>query len=249
MLNGIDISHWQDGINLAKVKHDFVIIKATEGIDFVDPCFHKFIIQAKTDGDCIGVYHFARPEKYSAKQEAAFFHKTIKDFVGEVMLILDWESVGKGNVTWAKVWLDEIHNLTGVKPVIYMSESVVNHYKWESVASGDYGLWVAKYADNKADKNYDMSNAGKKPKVKWWNNYCMWQWTSSGKLTGYKGNLDCDVFYGDKTAWGKYAGVSCKTHIVKDGDTLSGIARQHGLTVDDIVAKNRLITVGQTLRV
>ena len=31
-MNGIDISHWQKGIDLSKIKADFVIAKATEGI-------------------------------------------------------------------------------------------------------------------------------------------------------------------------------------------------------------------------
>ena len=91
-----------------------------------------------------------------------------------------------------------------------MSEYVVNAYDWSSVAKADYGLWVAKYRDNSPDYNYDMSGAGTAPKVKWWFTYAMWQWTGSGRLTGYNGAIDCDVFYGDATAWKRYAGVSEK---------------------------------------
>ena len=36
-LNGIDISNWQSGINLAVVPCDFVVIKATEGTGYVMP--------------------------------------------------------------------------------------------------------------------------------------------------------------------------------------------------------------------
>lgn len=36
-LNGIDISNWQSGINLAVVPCDFVVIKATEGTGYVNP--------------------------------------------------------------------------------------------------------------------------------------------------------------------------------------------------------------------
>ena len=108
----------------------------------------------------------------------------------------------------AKRWLDRVYQLSGVKPVIYMSESVVNANDWSSVAAADYGLWVAKYRDNNPDYNYSMANAGKRPSVKWWPFYCMWQWTSSGRLNGYNGNLDCNVFYGDVGTWNKYAGKS-----------------------------------------
>ena len=39
MMNGIDISGHQQGIDLAAVPCDFVIIKATQGISFVNPDF------------------------------------------------------------------------------------------------------------------------------------------------------------------------------------------------------------------
>ena len=63
-----------------------------------------------------------------------------------------------------------------------MSESVVNSYDWSSVANANYGLWVAKYRDNNADYNYDMSNAGRNPAVRHWKFYALWQWTSSGRF-------------------------------------------------------------------
>ena len=50
MMKGIDISHWQDGINLTVVPCDFVIIKATQETRFVDSCFHKFYSTAKAAG-------------------------------------------------------------------------------------------------------------------------------------------------------------------------------------------------------
>mgnify|MGYP003273047984 CR=1 FL=1 len=39
MLNGIDISAWQRGIDAASVPSDFVIVKATQGLDYInDDC-------------------------------------------------------------------------------------------------------------------------------------------------------------------------------------------------------------------
>lgn len=249
MMNGIDISHWQKGLNLSKIRYDFAIIKATEGTSFVDPCFNDFMKKAESLGKCLGFYHFARPEKYSAINEAKFFYANTVKWFGKAIPVLDWESQGKANVAWAKDWLDAIYSMTGIKPMIYMSESVVNQYDWSNVALSDYGLWVAKYKDMQVDYNYDMSKAGKQPSVKWWKFYAMWQWTSSGRVDGYNGNLDCDVFYGDRDAWMKYAGSAIdRTYVVQAGDTLSKIAKEHGESVDDIVSKNNLINVGQVLR-
>ena len=206
-LNGIDISNWQRGIDLSKVPCDFVIAKATEGIGYVDKSCDGFIQQALKLGKKVGFYHFARPRN-DAVREAQYFYNNTKNYFGEAIPILDWEAENKSDVAWAKRWLDEVHRLSGVKPVIYMSESVVNSYDWSSVANADYGLWVAKYRDNKPDYNYNMANAGSRPRVKWWKFYCMWQWTSSGRLNGYGGNLDCNVFYGDVSTWDAYVGKS-----------------------------------------
>lgn len=208
ILNGIDISNHQGGMDLAKVidKTDtsFVICKVTEGVAFVDKYCDKFMVTAQNKGKKTGFYHFARPEKNTARAEADFFIKQSKGFFNKGIPVLDWESSGKSNVAWALEWLERVESVTGVKPVIYMSESVVNAYKWKTVADKGYGLWVAKYRDYNVDRNYDMTNCGKKPVVKWWSSYMMWQWTSVGRLDGYDGNLDCDAFYGSEEAWDNY---------------------------------------------
>lgn len=270
MMNGIDISHWQHGLNLSKIKCDFVIVKATEGVNFLDSCFDDFMRQAESLGKCMGFYHFARPDKNSAKAEAKFFYNNTAKYFGKAIPILDWETGKLSDVAWVKEWLDEIYSMTGIRPMLYTSESVVKSCDWSSVANANYGLWIAKYKDHKIDRNYDMTNAGKEPVVKWWKFYAMWQWTSSGRLDGYSGNLDCDIFFGSKEAWNKYAGKSAQTvapkpqpkptvsttkiHIVKAGETLSGIAKKYNTTVDALVKKNGIkdknkIYIGQRLKV
>ena len=205
-MNGIDISNWQRDINLSAVKADFVIVKATD--KSCDMLFQK----ALSLGKKLGFYHFARPTANNDPiREADFFYENCKGYFGKAIPILDWEAENKQNVAYAKAWLDRVYQRSGVKPVIYMSESVVNAYDWSSVANADYGLWVAKYRDNATDYNYNMANAGSHPKVKWWKFYCMWQWTSTGRLDGYGYNLDCNVFYGDGATWDKYAGKSATT--------------------------------------
>ena len=236
--NGIDISNHQASMNLGtvldKTKTDFVICKATEGTSFVDKYCNGFISIAEKYGKQFGFYDFARPEKNKAVDEAKFFLKHTRGFFNKGIPVLDWESSDKWNVAWAKTWLDYVYKETGVKPVIYMSESVVNAYNWKSVADAGYGLWVAKYRDYSVDRNYDMSTAGKKPVVKWWKFYMMWQWTSVGRLTGYSGNLDCDIFYGDDEAWKKY---------VNSAEISTG-----GVEVDKIYAYTNLVAELPILR-
>lgn len=211
-MNGIDISNWQRDINLSAIKADFVIVKATEGIGYVDKSCDMLFQKALSLGKKLGFYHFARPTANNDPiREADFFYENCKGYFGKAIPILDWEAENKQNVAYAKAWLDRVYQRSGVKPVIYMSESVVNSYDWSSVANADYGLWVAKYRDNATDYNYNMANAGSHPHVKWWKFYCMWQWTSTGRLDGYGHNLDCNVFYGDAATWDKYVGKSTST--------------------------------------
>lgn len=247
-MNGIDISLWQKGLELSKIQCDFVIIKATEGNDIVDPQFKNFAAQAQALGKPMGFYHFARPDLNKSEDEARFFLRAVKDYIRKGVLMLDWECGDLSKTYWAKNWLDEVYLQTGVRPMVYTSQSCVNAYNWQAVVDGNYGLWCAKWADNLPDYNYDMSRAGSKPTVKWWPFVAMWQWTSKGRLDGYEGNLDCDVFYGDVEAWNKYAGkVELNTYKVKEGDTLTGIAEQFGKSVDEIVERNDLIKPGQIL--
>ena len=207
MLKGIDISNHQAGIDLSKINCDFVIIKATEGKSYVSPSCDAQFQQALSLGKKLGIYHFANNSDNTPEEEANWFITNTRGYIGKAIPVLDWEDSGHTNdVAWALKWLQLVEEAYGTKPMIYMSESVVNANDWSSVANANYGLWVAKYRDNTADYNYDMSKAGNKPSVKHWLFYAIWQWTSSGRLDGYNGNLDCNEFYGDTTAWDKYVG-------------------------------------------
>ena len=206
MLKGIDISHHQKGIDLGAIDVDFVIIKATEGNGYTDEMCDTFYQKAKSLGKKLGVYHFARPDLgNTAEAEADWFIKETLGYHKEAMLVLDWESGDLTNVAWAKAWLDRVYSKTGVKPVIYMSASVMHSADWSSVANADYGLWVANYGTNDGTAQEAVFN---RYPLKYWSFYALWQYTSKGRLNGYNGNLDLNYFSGDSSAWDKYAGGS-----------------------------------------
>ena len=206
MLKGIDISHWQRGIDLGAVDVDFVICKATEGNGYTDEMCDTFYQKAKSLGKKLGVYHFARPDLgNSPEAEADWFVKETLGYHKEAMLILDWESGNLQDTVWARKWLDRVYSKTGVRPVIYMSASVMSSANWGDVVAGDYGLWVANYGTNDGTPQEEVFN---RYPLKYWNFYALWQYTSVGRLNGYNGNLDLNYFSGDGTAWDKYAGGS-----------------------------------------
>ena len=206
-MNGIDISNWQKGINVSKVPCDFVITKATQGTSYVNPDCDRAYQQAKKAGKCLGVYHYAGGKDPIA--EADFFLANIKGYIGEAILVLDWESNQNSKfsqgASWCKKWLDRVYEKTKVRALIYMSKSVCRSYNWDSIAP-NHGLWVAQYADNVTDYGY-ISNPWTDSKgYGAWSGPAIFQYTSVGRLDGYSGNLDLNVAYMDRDGWNKYAG-------------------------------------------
>lgn len=206
MLKGIDISHHQRGIDLGAIDVDFVICKATEGNGYTDEMCDTFYQKAKSLGKKLGVYHFARPDLGNTPEaEADWFVKETLGYHKEAILVLDWESGDLTNVSWAKAWLDRVYEKTGVKPIIYMSASVMSSADWSSVVNADYGIWVANYGSNNGTAQESVFD---RYPLKYWSFYALWQYTSVGRLNGYNGNLDLNYFSGDSSAWDKYAGGS-----------------------------------------
>lgn len=207
-LRVIDAASHQGNMNQSAMDFDALIVKATEGTSYVNPYCDGEFQEALSLGKKLGVYHFARNTKNSADAEANFFIQNTKGYVGKAIPVLDWEDSDTSNVAWALRWLQLVEQAYGCKPLIYMSETVVNAHNWSSVVAGDYGLWVAKYRDYIPDYNWNMASAGTSPSVKWWPVIALWQWTSVGRLNGLNGNLDCSIFYGDGATWDKYVGGS-----------------------------------------
>ncbi|WP_049041856.1 GH25 family lysozyme, partial [Clostridium sporogenes] len=93
-MRGIDISMHNGNINFDSVKnagYDVVIIKATEGVQYVDPFLGQHYNGAKAAGLNIGFYHFMS-EKTDPSQQAVDFWNSIKDKQFNVMPCLDIET-------------------------------------------------------------------------------------------------------------------------------------------------------------
>lgn len=205
-MKGIDISHWQQGINLTSVTCDFVIIKATQGTKYVDPCFQKFYAQAMSLGKKIGLYHYYGSGEPEAQAE--HFLQSVRSYIGKAVLVLDWEvdqnpDFKKGPAL-PKRFLDYVLAKTGVHPLIYMSKSVCREYNWTEVVKGNYGLWMAQYANKKPTGYQDKPWTDSKG-LGAFKGYAMHQYSSKGQLPGYGGDLDLDIAYMTPAAWDRYA--------------------------------------------
>ena len=198
-MKGLDISQWQT-VGTGDQAQDFLIVKATEGVGFTDPSCDAHYQRAKAQGKLLGFYHFARPDLgNSAEAEADYFIQETEGYFRQAIPILDWEC-SVWNVGWAKAWLDRVYARTGIRPMIYMSASVVNGYDWSQV-SPYYGLWIAGYPPQFDRPNPPEASVDDMPYgIGSWAFWCIWQYTSSG------GKLDRNVACIDPVAWSKYAG-------------------------------------------
>lgn len=228
-LNGIDVASYQSDMNVGEVAGDFALVKATEGVDYTNPAFSRHAKQTLSAGKKLGVYHFIRSDS-DIKQQANYFLTTVKPYIGKAMLVLDFENTtgstiqNQAGVGLAKQCLDYVYQQTGVRPVLYTGISCENSLDWSSVVKANYGLWIAQY------NNYNVVN-GYQPRnlygsLKHWKTAVMFQYTSTGRLLGWNGNLDFDVFYGDKIAWDKYAKATkmvTNKSIVQKATTKDGV--------------------------
>lgn len=203
-LHGVDIASYQSTINPAKLSTtDFVIVKITQGTTYVNPYSIKQYIESKSAGKLLGAYHYA--EGGDAKKEAQFFVKELGSRVGECILALDWEGNQNGkfgtgqDVTWCKTWLDEVHRLTGIRALIYMSKSVCRKYDWSSVAQS-YPLWCAQYKTNSIT-DYQSSPWTDDKGFGAWGKDTIRQYSSHGRIAGYDANIDLDLAYLSADQW------------------------------------------------
>lgn len=200
MLYGIDISNWQKGLNVPE-SLDFCIVKATEGLRFVDPCCDGFVSQCKSKGIRFGFYHFMRANE--PEKEAHFFWESTKGYTYDGIPVLDIEDEripDWGN--YAQRFVDKYHAITGVFPVVYCSAAHLSRFNGYPLVD-DCGLWIAGYPSAAAKQlkevprfPYDVSP---------WKFAALWQFTSNGLLSNWDEPVDLDVAYMDSTAWKLYA--------------------------------------------
>lgn len=197
MIKFIDISG-NNSLSPVDVKSsiDAVMIKATEGTGHVSSACDPDVQDAKRNGILWGFYHYGRNN--DAKQEADFFYRNCRNYFGEGIPCLDWEE-GQ-SAAWVNEFVRRIHELSGVWPWIYASKAT---FDGNPGVEPNCGRWVAQWPGSSAD-TFGEAESKSKPKLSE-GLVCAWQFTNKGRLSGYSGNLDMSVFYGDAEAWGKYA--------------------------------------------
>jgi lysozyme len=194
MLAGIDVSHFQFGVDWAAVAASgvqFCFIKATEGAKTVDHQFAKNWKGAGEAGLVRGAYHFFHPAIPAATQ-AELFLRTVGELApGDLPPALDlegdeWNSIPIGErAPLAIQWLETVESKLGVTPFVYLSPSFAQEVLNNQPALGRFPLWLA---------HYTSAAAPTVPKP--WEAWTFWQYTNAGTTPGVTTPVDLDRFTG-----------------------------------------------------
>lgn len=222
-MQGIDISSYQAGIDLTRVPCDFIIVKATQGAGYMNPDCVRAVEQALAAGKYVGVYHYIDG---SGVGEADFFVDQISGWVGRVLVCLDWEPGSNsrwGDLGYLGAVIDRVRERAGRPPVVYASAAA---FPWQTCAARGCGTWVAQYADMRPAgyQDHPWGEGAYQCDIR--------QYSATGRLPGWDGDLDLDLAYISREQW-----LAC---IGEENDMqLTDTIRRpdgHEATVGDILA-------------
>ncbi len=199
-VHGIDISRWQGDIDWRAVKAAgtrFAFIKATEGGDHIDPRFLQNWNGARAAGIPAGAYHFVywcRP----AHEQAHWFVQHIPQANDALALppILDVEWNGHSRtcprkvsretaIEKMKLMLRELEQHTGKRPIIYTDIPFHKDVIEGTTEFEGYPFWIrstaARPEERYANRRWEF-----------------WQFTTTGRVPGIRGDVDRNAFYGSE---------------------------------------------------
>ncbi len=191
---GIDVSRWNGNIDWNAVKNSgvsYVIIRcgyrgSSQGTLIVDPMFQNNIRGATDAGLKVGVYFFTQAiDKVEAVEEASMVLDLIKNYRISYPVFLDVESSGgradgiskETRTEVCKTFCQTIQN-GGYTAGIYANKTWLTE-KIDPGQLGAYKIWLAQYASV-------PTYTGR---------YDMWQYMSTGKVSGITGNVDLNLSY------------------------------------------------------
>ena len=187
-MKGIDVSHWQHNINFSSVKEsgiEFAILKAggSDAGFYTDSKFEENYTAAVAAGLNVGCYYFAGSKFIGEKNgtaDAKKFASIIKSKKFDMPIYLDIEAQPtseKSGITEAAIAFCDHMEKQGYFIGIYASDISGFKERLDPSVVTKYSSWVARY--------------GKQPEYnRYWS---MWQYSSTGAVTGITGNVDLDI--------------------------------------------------------
>lgn len=243
----IDVSTYQGEIDWEKVKKtdvDAVIIRCGYGKNLVkqdDAQYKRNADECTRLGIPFGVYLYSYAKKESdSRSEAAHVLRLVKNYKLALPVYLDVEA--PGTEEYAKTGAEIFGDI--IEAAGYWCGVYSNKFWWENYLKGleRFTKWVAQY-------NSELTYKGS----------CdIWQYSSEGKVSGIKGDVDLDIGYRDLISLISNTKKPDDTEVieytVKKGDTLTAIAKKFNTTISALQKLNNIkdvnkIYVGQILKI
>ncbi len=151
---GIDVSHHQGTIqwdtllssNAVSPSIDFVFVKATEGINWIDPEWERNRTALKKSNIRHGAYHFYQSTASASKQAKHFLNVWQPSSV-DLPPVLDIEidfDTAYHHEDSIKTWLKIVENSSGFRPIIYCS--LDDYQRYYKRRFSEHQFWLAAYS-------------------------------------------------------------------------------------------------------
>lgn len=215
-LNGIDISSAQATLDPGRLSCDFIIIKVNQSTGYVNPTWRRQTEQALASGKLVGLYDYAGSANPIA--EADFFIHQARDYFGRCALFIDFEQGENPGYSqysrWTEAWQKRVDEASETHSGLYIAQKDYQRF----VGTGR-PLWVAQYPNMVPQAGFLVTP---------WNEgayQCtIRQYSSTGRLAGWGGNLDLDKFYGNRQDWNNIFKVNGGADVALTNDEINKIA-------------------------
>ena len=218
LFKGLDVSWWQSDENHLNTTIDWTKAHA-DGIDFAivrvaarngsgtlyeDTSAKSHIENALANNINIGVYIYSQALTVAeAKEEAEYVLKILDKQNWDITLpvVFDYEfgtrlksgALTKTQMTNICKAFCQIIEEAGYQPMIYANYAMCKSHLNTATLAKSYPIWLARY--NKTTTSNYLSTGTAVPYADITYPYEFWQFTSSGRVSGYSGNLDCNYWY------------------------------------------------------
>ena len=177
----LDISHHQEDVQFGLLKRagiEAVILKATEGIDYVDPTFADRVERARSVGLKVGAYHFMSSD--SPQAQWSHFVKAVEKF-RPLVLALDYEENekrGNPNLYTLKTMVNLGLRDLGRHLTLYGSHMLIDELRKATCPKEvfDCPRWLARYSIFRPKLPCDI-----------------WQFSQTARMPGHSCRFDANV--------------------------------------------------------
>ena len=181
-VEGLDVSHHQIRINWKKVdkKYKFIIMKATEGKNFLDSDFLYNWNNARLNGFTVGAYHFFSMLS-SGVAQADYYISMVPDLDKALPPVIDLEIPLKYP---KNIVLNELKD---------MIEKLEKHYKKKVIIYVTYHTYNAYIKGEFPENKLWIRDIKFIPELAENNRWVIWQVSNRGRVTGIPGFTDKNV--------------------------------------------------------